>query len=133
VFQIIGPDAATNKRAVLSTSMGDKEQWRDFVLEYEFTLSKGTATMFLRMGRTTEKTEPIEFSTQGDNAFVAGETYDAEISLIGSNLRYVVHSVDFKPVEAPSSWTMSRKGSIGLVIDPETQLKFTKMRIKVLR
>lgn len=134
VFDIKGPDADTNKLGVLSTSLGDTEQWRDFALDLEFTIEKGKATMFLRLGNAIDsKVETIDLSTQGENAFTAKETYEAELSLIGSKLHYAVHSVEFTAMDAVSSWTKSRKGSIGLVIDPETRIKFTKFRIRVLR
>jgi hypothetical protein len=134
VLQIVGPDAASGKMGVMS--IGDRELWRDFVLEFDFTLEKGKVDMYLRLpkGASPDNTvEGVTLATQGENAFVAGETYSVELSMIGSTEIYSVHAVEFKPDEHQISWTKARKGSILLAIPSNTSIKISKMRIRELR
>ncbi len=133
VLHATGPDADTGAKGVLAIGQGEK--WRDFVLDLEFTLAKGSLDLNFRVSQQPDvTTEAFEIATDGEDAVLAGEVYNAEISLIGSQLVYREQdAVDVSPYTKELSWTKSRWGALCLVIPDGTELKLSRLRIRVLR
>jgi hypothetical protein len=132
-LKIIGPEADSNKQGVLA--VGLNENWRDFVLDVEYTIEKGKVTFDFRMRvEQPDNAYGYEIDTEGDGAILAGEPYTAEMSLIGSSFVYREEaSLDSAPFTQEVSWTKSRAGALRLVIPDGTQLKISRLRIRVLR
>ncbi len=129
VMHIIGPSSAAGAQGVLS--IGDTELWRDFVLDFEFQIIKGEFQLFVRLGPKVDKSsESISYVTEGPDAVNLGEIYPAEVRFIGSTMTVTLEG---NPASYESSWTKRRKGAIGLVIPEDAEIKFTRMRIRVLR
>ncbi len=131
--RIIGPDADAKADGIVS--IGDVERWRDFVLDFSFTLVKGEATVYMRLGQIADsRVESFELKTTGQSALVAGQRYKAEVSMIGST-RYVNIVADgFTPETVQTvAWAHSRKGAIGIVVPSDTELDLSEMKIRVLR
>ncbi len=133
-LQIIGPDADANKQAVLS--IGDKEQWRDFILDIEFTMEKGSLEMFFRLGKTLSANVASRyFACDGERSNLdPGQAYQTRISLLGSqfNFRYLGDDVP-PPEDEKLEWLMSRKGAVGLLIPPGARVTFNRFRVRELR
>jgi hypothetical protein len=132
-LHITGPAADTNKKGVLAIGLGEK--WRDFVLSIEFTLDSGSPEFFFRMrDKPDGGTESFVLSTEGAGAVMAGEQYKAEFSLIGSQFVYrELESLDGAVDASEISWTKSRWGALCLVIPDGTQLKISRLRMRLLR
>ncbi|MBL8858981.1 MAG: hypothetical protein JNL28_10780 [Planctomycetes bacterium] len=121
-------------RATAIMSIGDREQWRDYVVEIEFTLLKGDATLHLRLGRSvTNATYNWLLPTTGSNPYKAGTTNSITATLIGSELKLNFSDPDRTQQLESFGWTMSRKGGIGVSVPPGCEIKVSKMRIKALR
>ncbi len=132
VLHIIGPSAEGVGEGILS--IGDREKWRDFVLEVEFTIAKAGHMLCFRLGAAVDKyVETWPLSVEGDGALGAGTVYPAHATYIGSKSTLAIDNPDFEPNEANVGWTMNRKGAIGIVVPQGADLKFTRFRIKVLR
>jgi hypothetical protein len=125
---VIGPDKG---RAIMS--IGDKEQWRDYVIEAELELASGNVQACLRLGATADNFTPTLFLDE--RAAPPNKTVKLIASVIGSKLNaragdmeasFEFHVEDLKPAN-------SRVGSFGLVVPPGCQLRFTKLGVKVLR
>ncbi len=136
VLQIIGPDADAGRIAVIS--IGDREQWRNFVIDLEFTIERGDLEMYFRLGRTPSvNTISHSLKAEGEDAdLIAGRKYQAKASLLGSRFvfRYATEDIDTpSPHDEQVSWTKNRKGAIGLVVPPGARARFTRFRVRELR
>ncbi len=136
VLQIIGPDADAGRIAVIS--IGDREQWRNFVADLEFTVEQGGFDIYFRLGRSPNANTLAYFiRTQGENAnAVPGKPCRVRAAVLGSRFtfRFQDDSLDApKPVDETASWTMSRKGAIGLLVPPGARMKFTRFQVRELR
>jgi hypothetical protein len=135
-LQIVGPDADAGRNAVIS--IGDREQWRNFVLDVEFQVDAGNVEMYFRLGKNPNLNTPqYILKTTGDLAEIrTGRSYRARISIIGS--KFIVKFADDQ-ADPPDTkdedltWVRSRKGAIGLLIPPGARLKFTKFLVRELR
>jgi hypothetical protein len=135
VLTLTGPDADANKMAVIS--IGDREQWRNFVLDIEFTIEKQGVDFHLHLGGSTgPNTQQFYLWGEGKDATLSlGQTYRARASMLGSKFRlvYVDDQNDVPPpVESSVSWTINRKGAIGLVVPPGARVKFSRFQVKEL-
>lgn len=121
-------------KATSVMSVGDREQWRDFVLEMEFIPVKGDPVLHARLGRTANTTT-INYSigTSGQNAFKPGSTNTITVTVIGSTAKASFSDSDHSASEDSLSQYMARKGGIGISVPPGAEIKVTKMRIKALR
>ncbi len=129
VLHILGPSPQAGALGILS--IGDDEFWRDFVLDFEFAILKGDFQIYLRLGPKVDgSSESVSYTTEGPDAVNVGETYPAEVSFIGSTMAVTLEE---NPTPYESSWTKRRKGAIGLVIPEGSEIRFTRMRIRVLR
>ncbi len=148
VLYLKGPNASLGGSGVIS--IGDKERWRDFVVEYDFTIVKGAFEVYYRLPKSvTTYTESSRFTTAESDpkstvsalfsALSPGESYTAHMNFIGS--MWTLECTDHDPIKTedsdhnplPVKWTHTRRGAIGFVIEPDCEIKVTKCHIKVLR
>jgi hypothetical protein len=129
----VGPDLDSRQTAIMS--IGDQEQWRDYVCEIEFVLVKGEAKVHFRLGAAVNNsTLSLEVSTGGGAPFKAGATNLMTSTVLGSSWKVTFSDPDHSPHEEPEvPWTIRRKGGIAISVPPGAEIKITKMRIKVLR
>ncbi|MCK6448456.1 MAG: hypothetical protein L6Q99_18860, partial [Planctomycetes bacterium] len=131
-----GPNAAARQNGV--TSIGDREQFRDFVLDFEFTILKGEFELYARVGKRFDGTvESLKFSAleESPNAsflLSSNESYSGTLTFIGSSWTCELSAGDPQTVEQVK-WVQSRRGGIGLLVPTEAEVKITRMRIKSLR
>jgi hypothetical protein len=92
VLQIVGPDPDAGKMAVLS--IGDREQWRHFEVDFELQVDKGDMEWYFRLGRSpNNNTLAYPLRTvkdpehQGASNLEAGKKYSGRITLVGSKLK----------------------------------------------
>ncbi|HUR28140.1 MAG TPA: hypothetical protein VM509_08130 [Planctomycetota bacterium] len=130
VLSIIGPDASAKSMGLIS--IGDREQWRDFVLEMEFTLETGKTTLYMRLGQHTQNTHTIDLKS-GVDGIVEGKKYLLTLQMIGSKVTQTYYPEDIAPPEQELKWMVSRKGAIGLELGNGARLKISRMRVKELR
>ena len=142
VLQLVGPDADAGKMAVIS--IGDREQWRHFQLDFELTIDKGDLESYYRLGRNpTNNTLSYPLRTvknaNTDITYLeAGRRYRGRVTVVGS--KFNVHfegageDLDVPSVhEEIAKWPMSRKGAIGLVLLPESRARITKFQVREIR
>jgi hypothetical protein len=131
-----GPNAAAKQEGVIS--IGDREQFRDFVLDFEFTIAKGEFDLYARVGGRFDDTvewmrfSSLEESEKASFLLSANESYSGTLTYIGSAWNCELSAGDPYGNEKVS-WTKSRRGGIGLRVPPEADVKITRMRIKSLR
>jgi hypothetical protein len=134
VLTIVGPDADAGKMGLVS--IGDREQWRSFVAEVEFTIESGSFDFFLHLGRSANpSTVQLGIRTSGVESNVPlGKPVRAMFSMIGSKLRFrIIGEGTAEPFEKDMSWTSTRKGAIGILVPDGTRVRFTKFTVKDLR
>jgi hypothetical protein len=118
--------------------VGDREQWRHFVLEVDFAVDHGAATMWLRLRiADTRQSEAYELSAKDQGALTPGKSYSMLARFIGSHLM-----VDFPASpgvagaparhDTDAQWYKRRRGAIGFTVPAGTRLTITRMRIRVL-
>lgn len=130
VLDIVGPDKDANREAIMS--IGDREQWRDFTMEMEFTIESGETQIYFRIGKRADNTvESYNLTTELAGGLQKNTKYTAVGSFIGSKLSFKVG--DFDPYESDVKWTQSRRGGIALKIPDGTKMRITKFRVKELR
>jgi hypothetical protein len=128
---VIGPDESAKARAVLS--IGDKQKWRDFVIDGEFVLESGVFTLAFRLGATPNaNTDTFEVRTE-ENGIEAGKPYAFTYKVVGSNAEMVWKDDVLPKSDRLLSWYANRSGAFGLVIEKGTKLRFTRLRIRELR
>ncbi len=131
-LHIVGPAKGAAGDGILS--IGDREQWRDFVLEMEFAIAKGGMTLCFRLGKLVDRSvETWTLTVEGDDALSTLRPYTARASFIGSSATLALDDPDFEPIQARIHWTMNRLGALGIVVPEGAELMFTRLRIKVLR
>lgn len=115
-------------------SIGDREQWRDYVLELEFAVMKGDCDLHLRLGRAVNSTTPsYRIGTTGQGAFKPGATNTITATVIGSTVKLSYSDSEHSPSEELLNEYKSRKGGIGISVPPGAEIKISKMRIRPLR
>ena len=136
---IIGPDPEVTRQPILA--IGDREQWRSFVADIEFTVSKGGFQIFFHLGKgASDQTPSKTWKADGDSPELRPDkTYRAKIAMIGSHLTITFagsdNDIDLQGIGTDETlrWTKTRKGAIGLVIPPGARIKFTRFQVKELR
>jgi uncharacterized membrane-anchored protein YhcB (DUF1043 family) len=132
VLHLIGPAPEALGQGIIS--IGDKENWRDVVLDFEFTIDKGSFRLYFRLGPSTaDATQAIDYTTDPEKAEArnAGESYHSTASYVGS--RFLLEEDGQVTIDSKVGWTNRRKGAIGITIPKGAEVRFTKMRIKALR
>jgi hypothetical protein len=126
------PDVATQVSGIMC--VGDPAAWRDYVLECEFALMRGEATFHFRLGSAIDdSTVNVPFSTTGADALAAGRNNVMTVSLIGSAFQLGLADGKRAYEEPELRWNVRRKGAIGISMPPGSEIRITRMRIKILR
>jgi len=132
VLHLVGPDPSAGGQAIMS--IGDKETWRDFVVEMEFTILSGDCELFFRLSPVWQKNVESRELTTEEGGLEAGRSYTYVFSVIASTLVEEIKGEESEePIRRSVSWTQIRKGSFGIAVPKSTEIKFTKLRAKVLR
>jgi hypothetical protein len=130
-LQAIGLDPGSKKDGVFS--VGDLEKWRDFELEFDFTLVKGEAQFYFRLGKQIQSAEGFQ-ANSGAEDWKAGESYTCKATLVGSNMKLEFSdNANQEPRESLLDWRRSRKGAFGVVVPQGSEIKITKMRLRLMR
>jgi hypothetical protein len=132
VLHMLGPAPHVGGEGIIS--IGDREQWRDLVLDVEFMLVKGECSLFLRLPRTfQENVQNINLTTD-DAYYEAGVSHEFTVSLIGSTQLEEDVGVDsMGPSKVKVPWTQVRKGALGISLPKNSEVRFTRLRAKILR
>jgi len=132
VMTIKGPDpaAAGGNQGVIHT--GGMGAWRDFVIEMEFVIEKGSFNLIPRMGKNYQTSESIPFIA-ADTALQAGKSYAVTISFIGSRLIVTYRNGEADGMDLLTRWGYTRKGDLVLAISEGALIKITKLKIRELR
>jgi hypothetical protein len=139
VLDCVGPALDAKQTAIMS--IGDLEQWRDFVLDVEFTLVAGESAFHFRLGpfvNTSTLSLKVACDGEGhsdaDTSFRLGASNQMTVTLLGSSWRVdfadPAHASHDEP-EVP--WVIRRKGAVAVSVPPGSAIRITRMRIKVLR
>lgn len=133
VLDCAGPMLDAKQTAIMS--IGDLEQWRDFVLDVEFTLVQGESAFHFRLGPSVNNsTLSYQVRTSGDEPFATGVTNPMTVSVIGSAWKVAFPGSQHSGHEEPEvPWTIRRKGAIAVSVPPGSAIRITRMRIEVLR
>jgi hypothetical protein len=133
VLQGVGPDLDSKVTAIMS--VGDQLRWRDYLFECEYQLVKGEATFHFRLGASVNNnTLSFPVSTTGGVPFKANTPLNISARVLGSYIKVEFGDEEHTPYEEQEMrWTVTRKGGIGVSVPPGSEIKITKMRIKVLR
>ncbi len=131
-LQAVGPEIGAGKTAIMS--IGDREQWRDFELDFEFTLVSGTGSFYFRLGRRPDNAGDIYPISTGEGGFKLGEKYGAKATFIGSTLSITWSTADITPYTPDgASWARMRKGAFGLTLNEGSEIKISRLRIREVR
>jgi hypothetical protein len=132
VLHAVGAKAGSGRIGTLST--GDRPMLKDFVAQIEFTVVKGNYKMYFRVYNRMDSSEFIAISTIGKDAdFKPGQSYTADVRVIGSHLSVKFPNSDLEPREIDIGATRQRFGGIGLALDEECELKLSTFKYKELR
>lgn len=132
VLHLIGPAPDADGQGVMS--IGDKEVWRDFIVEMEITILKGNCELFFRLSPVWQKNVESRELTTDEGHLEPERTYTYVFSVIASTLTEEQMGEDSDgPLRDRVSWTQIRKGAFGISVPKDTEIKFTKLRAKVLR
>ena len=131
-MHLVGLDPSEEGASMIS--IGDKEVWRDFLIDIEFTITKGSFELFFRM--------PIQFQegilsadlTTDEGHLEAGRAYTYAYSCVGSSFVEEQKGEDSPGLtDSTISWVKVRKGAFAIAIPKETEVRITRLRAKVLR
>ena len=109
--------------------IGDREKFRDFVVEFEGTLTKGHIELCLRTPTRIDRA--VEAYSLDAQRLTPGVPFRMTINFIGSRVTYTPENG--QPQEKTVPFSQSRKGAIAFVVDEGAELKVTKLKIRVLR
>jgi len=131
VLHLVGPDPAAGGMGVMS--IGDAEAWRDFVVEIEFTLHRGSVELFFRLPPLWQKNVESRELVLQDGSIELDRKYLFTFTILGSILIQDVHASDMSPTYDTISWVQVRKGALGIAVPRETEVEITRLRAKILR
>jgi hypothetical protein len=133
VLDAAGPEPGTGKVALMD--IPDAGGYRDFQLECEFTIVKGSATLCFRLGRRVDRQVEQYLIDAGpkSTAFKAGQSYTALVTFVGSKISIQFTPADAQPYENEVRWDITRKGAFGITLGEGSEMKITKLRIRELR
>lgn len=132
VMTINGPDPDAKQNGLIS--IGDREQWRDFVVDMDFTLESGSVDMLFRLGKKYPDTMvPIVPITVGAEGIVAGKSYKLTVRMIGSTMTITYYPADLEYDPEQLGWIKSRKGALGFAVHEGTRFKITRLQVQELR
>jgi hypothetical protein len=120
-------------------SIGDREKWRDFVLELELEFLadgvKDEPKLYLRSPLTNMNEQSTFCRDLGVDSTMLQEKqkYAFTFSAIGSHMKVTVEPEDVEPYETDVSLSRSRKGGIAFAVPDGCHIRVSKMRIRELR
>jgi len=132
-IQAVGPDLGSKSEAIMS--VGDGEQWRDYEYEIDFVVVKGDATFYWRVGAAVNQSVtnyPVS-TNKGNPPFKAGQSYKMTGQMLASNFTLNFPDTEYNSLSEEMTWTRRRKGAIAISVPGGSEVKVTKMRIRVLR
>jgi hypothetical protein len=131
-LEVAGPAPGSTANGLIAVPAAGG--YRDFVIDMDFTLGKGTVDWLFRLGRRVDNTvEYYPVSTAGENPLKPGVSYHMAASYIGSKLNVVITPADSPDMAIDSNWTKMRKGAFGGQIHEGVELKITRLKIRELR
>jgi hypothetical protein len=129
-----GPDPEAKGQAIIS--IGDKEAWRDFVMEIDFKLISGAPALWFRLPKvadTNVESFPLE-AAEEPPGLMAGKLYHLTVSFIGSTFTVkAVEEEDIPPYTLQSKYYRSRRGAFGVTLPKGSAIELTKVRVRLLR
>jgi hypothetical protein len=129
---LVGGDADSKGKTV--NSIGDSRQWRDFVIEGEFTIESGSFTMAFRLGKRVDNiTADTVIVTADEGRIQAGGTYSFTYQLIGSTAKMTWKDDVFESSDRELDFRTNRHGAFGVVLNTGAKVTFTRLRVKELR
>lgn len=129
---LVGGDADSKGRTV--NSIGDSRQWRDFVIEGEFTIEAGKFSLVFRLGKNPDsRTCDIIEIAADEGRIQAGGTYSFKYQLIGSTAKMTWKDDVFEAVDRELDFRTNRHGAFGVVLNTGAKVTFTRLRVKELR
>ena len=133
VIQGVGPDLGSKSEAIMS--IGDLEQWRDYEYEIDFTVVKGDANFYWRVGAAVNNsvTNYSVSTVKGSPPFKAGQSYKMTGQMLASTFTLNFPDTEYSSVSEDLSWTRRRKGALAISVPPGSEVKISKMRLRVLR
>ncbi len=131
-----GPVPEARKQAAMS--IGDKEKWRDFVMEIQFKVSSGAPNLFFRLGLIADTNTPtltLEGLPEEEGpGIIFGKTYTVTVSIIGSTYSIASDNEDdVSPRAEQLIWSRARRGAFGIGLPADSELDITRLRVKLLR
>lgn len=131
---MVGPDPGSKREGIFS--VGDLENWRDFVMEVEFTPVRGHTKLYWRLGKQVQAA-PDEFHVDlsGSDGFKPNQSYTVTATYIGSKRTFQYSSNLEREDEIVDGigWRKQRVGAFGAALVEGAEFKITKLRIKLLR
>jgi hypothetical protein len=129
---LVGGDAESKGRTV--NSVGDSRQWRDFVIEGEFTVEAGKFVLVFRLGKNPDPRtcDTVEIAAD-EGRIQAGGTYSFRYQLIGSTAKMTWKDDVFEAVDRELDFRTNRHGAFGVVLNTGAKVTFTRLRVKELR
>ncbi|MBK7874651.1 MAG: hypothetical protein IPJ77_02700 [Planctomycetes bacterium] len=134
VMQIVGPDAGSGKIGL--ASVPKKIQWRDFQVEVEFEIVKGRADFYFRLLRRADSAvKGPEIVVGGDDGQLPPNKKVTMIATcVGSKLSYTFPGGELTDkTDEAIGWTRTRRGGFGLAVHPGSEIKVSKLKVRLLR
>jgi len=131
-MHLVGLDPSDEGASMIS--IGDKEVWRDFLIDIEFTITKGSFELFFRMPLVYQEGVLSADLTTDEGQLEAGRAYTFAYSCVGSSFVREQKGEDSPGLTDSSiSWVKVRKGAFAIAIPKETEVRITRLRAKILR
>jgi len=131
---MVGPDPGSKREGIFS--VGDLENWRDFVMEVEFTPVRGHTKLYWRLGKQVQAApDEVHIDLSGSDGYKPGQTYSITATYIGSKRTHEYSAnLEREPdVVDGIGWRKQRVGAFGAQLVEGSEFKITKLRIKLLR
>jgi hypothetical protein len=128
---LTGGDPDARGRAL--NVIGDKEQWRDFVIKGEFTVESGGFTMAFRLGANLDRnSEGVDVHTD-EGKIQPGGTYSFVYRLVGSAAKMTWKENVLEAQDKELMYSTPRHGAFGIVVEKGTKVTFKQLLIRELR
>lgn len=117
--------------AVLQFSAG--EDWRDLVVDCTAEVRSGAARLEFRQVAAGDSGFALELPGGPEAAAPGRPGCDVAIAVVGSTARVVQRGAELKPVASQLAWDRPRQGAFALVVRGAAEIRFTRLRVRVLR
>ncbi len=108
--------------------IGTDLRWRDFIVDVGFVIEKRGFNFWGRCGRSKDV---VQFGLDTDGGLKEGEPYQVTIAVKGMQVRATMPGQE--PLTFPVKLAVAPSGGIGFALEPGAKVKFTGIKIKVLR